>query len=149
MIPSPGPGQYTRLLLLTGTLLFLLGLVNGARIQLFHNPRMALSAHLAAVQNGLVLLIFGLMWQHVRLSIRQAAWCYWLSVYGLYGIWISLVLAALLGTSSATPIAGAGFTATAMHEAVVNLILYSSSSSIAIATTQILIGLVINSSEKA
>ncbi len=53
-----------------GALLFLLGLVNGALVQSFTNPRMGLSAHLAGVQNGLVLMVFGLLWSQLALSAR-------------------------------------------------------------------------------
>ncbi len=60
--------QTMRQLLIFGVLLFLFGLLNGAVIPYFTNPRMGLSAHLAGVQNGMVLLIFGLLWPYLTLS---------------------------------------------------------------------------------
>lgn len=48
-------------LLVNGMLLFILGLLNGLVIPFFKNKRMGLSAHLAGVQNGMVLLLFGFL----------------------------------------------------------------------------------------
>ena len=55
-------------LLVLGTILFLLGLFNGVAVPYFENSRMGLSAHLAGVQNALVLWAFGLMWKYMQLS---------------------------------------------------------------------------------
>jgi len=60
----------SRFLLISGTLLFLGGLLNGAAVQAFLNPRMGLSAHLGAVQGALVLWAFGLMWSTINLGPR-------------------------------------------------------------------------------
>ena len=51
-----------RQLIILGVVLFLIGLIQGALIPFFHNPRMALSAHLAAVQSGMAMVIFGIIW---------------------------------------------------------------------------------------
>ena len=57
-----------RMPILAGAILFLLGLIEGVLVQSFLNPRMALSAHLTAVQSGIALMIFGLVWRWVALS---------------------------------------------------------------------------------
>ena len=132
------------MLLITGMSLFLLGLLNGVAIPFFQNPRMGLSAHLAGVQNALVLIAFGLLWKHLRLSSISLQWCSLLSIYSMYAIWFSLVLAALWGTSSATPIAGAGFSASHAKETIVNILLYTGSIAIIISSIQIIVGLVLN-----
>ena len=75
---------------------------------------MGLSAHLAGVQNAFVLILFGL----------------------------SLALATVWGTSSATP--GAGYSGSMYQEMVVNTLLYSGSFTIIIASIQTIIGLVKN-----
>ena len=135
-------------LLLYGMILFLLGLINGVVIPYFDNPRMGLSAHLAGVQNAFVLILFGLIWKNVALSQSLLRWCYWFSIYSMYSIWFSLVLAAAWGTSSATPIAGAGYSGSQHQELIVNVLLYSGSLAIIIASIQIIIGLVLNGKVK-
>ena len=132
----------SRKLLLSGMILFLLGLLNGLVISLFENPRMGLSAHLAGVQNGLVLLAFGLFWQKVKLGDSAKRWCLNLNIYSMYAIWFALVLAAMWGTSSATPIAGASFSSTLTKEYIVNFFLYSGSGAIIIASIQVILGLI-------
>lgn len=57
----------------SGLLLFFLGLPLGFVIHSLPNPRVALSAHLNAVQSGTALMVLGLMWSRVRLSRRLAA----------------------------------------------------------------------------
>ncbi len=134
--------QYTRPFLIAGVLLFLLGLLNGFVLQQFANPRMALSAHLAAMQNALVLVVFGLVQKYLHQTAAAARWCYWLGVHGLYAIWVSLLLAAIWGTSGATPIAGAGFSASAVRENTVNVLLYSGSLAITVCTVLVLRALI-------
>lgn len=128
-------------LLISGVILFLLGLLTGVAVPLFENSRMGLSAHLAAVQNALVLWAFAFMWQYVNVSAKQLKICLWLSIYSMYSIWLSLVFAAIWGTSKATPIAGAGYVGEAYQEWVVNVLIYSGSVAIIVATVQILLGL--------
>lgn len=131
-------------LLVGGAALFLLGLINGLAVPYFENPRMGLSAHLAGVQNALVLIAFGLMWKYLALSSKALKLCSMLSIYSMYSIWVSLVLAAAWGTSSATPIAGAGFMGSSTQELIVNILLYSGSLAIIVASVQVLLGLVNN-----
>ena len=119
-------------LLLAGMILFLLGLLTGAGIPFFTNTRMGLAAHMAGVQNGLVLLVFGLVWKHVQFSPSQETWCKQLSIFSMYALWFAQVLAATWGTSSATPMAGAGYSGAEWQEMVVNLFLYSGSFAIII-----------------
>lgn len=128
-----------RRLLFHGMLLFLLGLLGGVVVQYLHNPRMGLTAHLAGVQNGLVLLAFGLVWQYTDPPLPQVT--YWTSLFGLYGVWLALLLAAIWGTSRSTPIAGAGFTGAPWQEMAVTLLLTSASVAIIVATALMLFGL--------
>lgn len=136
--------QPMRQLLIFGTVLFLFGLLNGAVISSFTNPRMRLSAHLAGVQNGMVLLLFGLLWPYLTLSSATLSATYWLSLYGMYAIWGGLSFAAIWGTSRATPIAGAGHSASPLYESIVQLLLSSGSVAIIVATVLVLWGLIRN-----
>jgi len=107
-----------------GAVLFLIGLIQGALIPSFLNPRMALSAHLAAVQSGMALMVFGLIWGLISLSEKWLRYCYYSSVAGIYLIWFAITLAAVLGASKALPIAGEGFSTTAIGELAVDIIVY-------------------------
>ena len=102
-----------------GIFLFLLGLVAGAFVQRMTNPRMGLSAHLGGVMTGTFLAVLGALWPELRLSPRAESAAYRLALFGTYGSSASLLLAAILGTSSMTPIAGAGHTAAGWQEAIV------------------------------
>ena len=128
-------------LLVNGMLLFILGLLNGLVIPLFKNKRMGLSAHLAGVQSGMVLLLFGFLWAHLALPETLLSVSYWLSLYSMYAIWLALLLAAIWGSSRSTPIAGAGFQASKQQELIVQLLLVSGSLAIIVASSALLWGL--------
>jgi hydroxylaminobenzene mutase len=121
------------LLVISGVLLLLLGLLNGALVNVLLNPRMGLSAHLAGVQNGMVLILFGLVWGRAQFSSFSSVANVSLAVYSMYGFWIALLLSAMWGTSASTPIAGKGFSGQAWQEAAVGALLMSSSLAITVA----------------
>ena len=112
-----------RSLLIAGTLLAFLGLALGAFLPLFTNPRMALAAHQQGIVAGVLLITFGLAWPRAALDGRRARATGRLLNVGAYALWTGSVLAALCGTSRATPIAGAGFAGTRWQELSVSLIL--------------------------
>jgi hydroxylaminobenzene mutase len=114
-------------LLASGALLFLIGLLSGVFVPQMANPRMGLSAHLAGVQNALFLLVVAAVWDHIRLSHRLRILLCWLGIASMYGFWLALQLAAIWGTSRATPIAGSGFEGLDLHEALVTFLLRASS----------------------
>ncbi len=130
-----------RELLIHGTLLFLLGLLNGVAVQGFRNPRMGLSAHLAGVQNGLVLWAFGLLWPQCALSPGVAWLAAWSAILSMYAIWFGLLLAAIWGTSRSTPIAGAGHAGSPGRELTVTALISAGSVAIIVATGLVLYGL--------
>lgn len=133
--------QTSRVLLVFGTVLFLLGLLNGGAVQSFLNPRMGLSAHLAAVQNALVLWAFGLMWANVRLGPRGRMVAAWSAVLGMYAIWLALALAGITGSSRDLPIAGKGYSGPQAADAAVAALLYAGSLASVVATVLVLFGL--------
>lgn len=132
--------NYRQILLIAGSLLFLIGLLSGVAVQVAENPRMGLSAHLAGVQNALFLLVIGAAWSHVRLPSSAAAVGTWAGIGGMYGFWFALQLAAIWGTSRGTPIAGAGFEGTVWQETIVAITLQASSAAAVIAAITILVG---------
>jgi hydroxylaminobenzene mutase len=116
---SPIPQQF----LIGGTGLALLSLLIGFAIPALANPRMGVAAHVAGLQSGMVLWALGLMWSRVALPAGAERATQILAVLGLYAVFGSLGLAALWGTSRATPIAGAGHRASPVREAVVRMVL--------------------------
>lgn len=110
-------------LIISGALLFLLGLLEGVVVPYFTNSRMGLSAHLAAVQSAMALMVFGAVWSHVALSDALLRFTAWASIFSMYVVWLGLTLAGLLGTSKATPIAGAGFQGSASAELITEAII--------------------------
>ncbi|MDP4215295.1 MAG: hydrogenase [Bacteroidota bacterium] len=109
-----------RKLKMLGMILFLLGLITGLAMTNFRNPRMGLAAHLEGVMNGVFLVVAGLIWRDLRLSATFRRITFWTLLFGSFVNWLITTLAAYLGTSNMTPIAGAGFTGTAFQEQVVN-----------------------------
>ncbi len=98
-----------RRLLWHGVFLFLLGLLVGFAVPALRNPRMGLASHLEGVMNGTFLAVLGLAWRRFALAPRARVALFWLALYGTYANWAATLLAAALGTSRSTPIAGAGF----------------------------------------
>jgi (hydroxyamino)benzene mutase len=99
-----------------GLWLFLVGLVLGAAIPKFTSPRLALSAHLTAVQSGTALLAIAWFWPQLVLGNAYADFlghALWISFWMLSA---GLTLAAAWGASRVLPIAGAGYAATALKE---------------------------------
>lgn len=86
--------QTKRTLLISGIILFFLGLLNGFVIPFFAIVRSGLSAHLAAVQGGMALLIFGLILKYIKLKKSGLTSAAWLIIYSMYAAWIALLLAA-------------------------------------------------------
>ena len=109
-------GQF---LVLSGAVLFLLGLLQGVVIELAENPRMALSAHLAAVQSGMALMIAGAVWSAVRLARPWRRLSSWTMAIGIYAVWAGMTVSALTGASGALPHAGRGYAAGPVAEGIV------------------------------
>jgi len=128
-------------LLVSGMLIFILGLINGVVIPRFKNKRMGLSSHLVGVQHGLVFLAFGLMWPRLELSAWLMTGAFWFTIYGLYAIWIALLLAGVWGTSKDTPIAGDGYQGSDGQEMIAGLLLKSGSVAILIGSIIVFLGL--------
>jgi hydroxylaminobenzene mutase len=97
--------QANRLIFL-GLLLFFLGLVIGLFVQNMTNPRMALSAHLQGITNGIFLMILGVVWGKLILSSRWLNITFWLTIYGTFANLIAVVIAAITGAGKMMPIAG-------------------------------------------
>lgn len=111
--------EFQKSLIVAGALLFLIGLLQGAAVHSFTNPRMALSAHLTAVQSGMALMIAGIVWSAVSLHPRIENVARLSVITGMYSLWLGLTLSAATGAGEILPIAGAGFTASGTADMMV------------------------------
>lgn len=119
-------GGRGRALILSGAALFLVGLAQGVVVQSFANPRMGLSAHLAAVQSGMALMLAGIVWPGAALPPLWDRACRAATAVGMWGVWFALTLAAATGAGEALPIAGAGFSGPAWAEPAVAAVVAAS-----------------------
>jgi len=126
-----------RLLLRAGFLLFLLALLGGAVIPRFTNPRLAVSAHVTGLLNGLLLVALGLCWSALRLGPGQGRLVRALFLYAAYANWAVSLLGAAWGTKRLTPVAGAGYEAAPWQEAVVQAGLLSLVLAMLVATAMV------------
>lgn len=122
-------------LIFIGIVFFLIGLIQGAVIPRAKNSRMALSGHLTAVQCGMALAIFGVIWSLVELPLFIEVVVAYGSALGFILIWLGITIASLTGASKALPIAGAGFSATVTFELVVKIMVRTGSLLSLIAST--------------
>ena len=87
-------------LLIAGAVLMILGYLHGFVLDLTPNRALGLSAHVAAIQNGLIVLVLGGVWRFVNLSNRIASLTGWLCILGLYQLWLGLFCAAMMNLTS-------------------------------------------------
>jgi hydroxylaminobenzene mutase len=102
-----------------GFVLLTLAFLTGFVIPAFHNPRMGVAAHLGAIINALILIVLGLVWELFVFGEKMARLTRVAFLYAAYGSWVVACLAAAWGTSRATPISGAGYSAAPWKEFVV------------------------------
>lgn len=102
-----------------GTAMVLLGLVSGAFLGSFANPRLALAAHVGGIMNGTLVMIIGAAWNELLLAPRSTRVLFWSLVYSGYVNWLGLVLAASFGTTRTTPLLGDGTPAAPWQEHLV------------------------------
>ncbi|WP_033924279.1 hypothetical protein [Sphingomonas sp. 35-24ZXX] len=133
---------HQRTLVVAGALLFLLGLLQGAFVQSFLNPRMALSAHLTAVQSGMAMMIAGALWTSADLRPTFSNIARWAIVIGMFGLWAGLTASAMTGASNNLPIAGAGHSAAQPTENVVSIAVLGGSVLMTIGWSIFVLGLV-------
>lgn len=124
-----------------GAVLFLVGLLQGGLVPYFTSPRLALSAHLGALQSGMALVIFGLIWPLIVLKDTWLRTAYYSLITSLYLIFLGNTLAASLGASKALPIAGAGFAASVGGELLVQVIMFVAAGLIVIGVLVVVCGL--------
>jgi hydroxylaminobenzene mutase len=132
-------GSNKRRFIVAGVLLILLGLLTGLIIPNLRNPRVAMASHVEGVMGGmLLLLVGGIVWEHVRFGERAATVITYLLFSATYANWFFLLLAAFGGTGKMLPIAGHGFQGTPARELTVTVGFVSSALSILVAFVALL-----------
>lgn len=117
---------YGHRLLKYGILLLLLGLITGFLIPIFQNPRMGLSSHLEGTLNGMLLILFGLIFPKLKLSDKFLTWVFILALFGTFTNWFTTLLAAFWDAGSEMmPIAGGGMTGLLWQEIIIKFGLIS------------------------
>jgi len=133
-----------------GIILFLLGLLTGFVIPMMRNPRMGLASHLEALMNGMFLILLGLIWHKLRLSVGALKWGYALALFGTYTNWVSNFLAAIWGAGAEMmPIAGGGYQGVAWQEVLIKVGLGSLSLAMTAVCIIVLSGLKTSTSESS
>ena len=85
-----------RQLIISGTILLLLGLFIGTAINSFSSPQIASDAHVAGVQHGMLIILLGLAWSSASLGRAELPAAIAV-VAGLYGIWLAFLIGAIRG----------------------------------------------------
>jgi hydroxylaminobenzene mutase len=128
--------------IVAGVLLILLGLLTGFIIADTRNPRVAMACHVEGIMGGmLLLLVGGVVWEHVHFGARAAKVVRYLLFYSTYANWFFLLLAALWGTGKMLPIAARGFHGAATQELIVAAGFVTSALSIVIAFIALLVSM--------
>src|SRR5512143_58307 len=124
-----------------GFVLFTLALLTGFAMPSFLNQKMALAAHVTGVLNALILMALGLAWGLLAFSPLQARLTRGAFLYATYANWGSSCLAAAWGTNRLTPLSGAGYSAAAWKEGVVQVLQVSLALAILAGAVSVVYGL--------
>ena len=103
-----------------GIVLFLLALLVGLVVPRFAVPRLALSAHLLGIMQGIFLVVLGFLWPKLALMPALSRVGFWLAVYGCFAAWTANVLASLWGAgNSMLPIAAGQARGSLLQERII------------------------------
>lgn len=116
-------------LVLRGLQLFFLALLTGLLLvagpSWIANPRGVLAGHLEAAMNGTFLILVGVFYNRVTLSATLSRICRGTLLYSTFANWFFTTLSGILGSSDATPLAGAGHHASPVVEQFILIALVS------------------------
>ena len=129
-------------LLRVGVGLVLAAALVGLAVPFFAVPRLALSAHLVGLLQGILLLIAGLLWPRLSLRPGLSTAATWLLIYqGIAAPSANALAAAWTAGGSVVPMAAAGVQGSPVHEAIVNVGLRSAGGALVVALVLVLWGL--------
>ena len=136
-------------LLFLGLLLFLIGLIIGMIVPLFANPRLGVSSHIEGVLNGIFLIVLGLIWHKVDLSLKWLKITFYLAIYGTFVNCFGILIAAIFNAGKMLGIAANGQEGAPLVEGIVSFCLISLSIAMVIVSIALLVGLKRNMKQKA
>jgi len=101
--------------------------LEGFAIPYFAVPRLGLSVHTLSALQSILLLALGLVWPRLDFSAATSRLAFWLFVYSTFAILAAYVLAATWGAGNETiPLAAGTAHGSALQEAVIRGVAYSS-----------------------
>jgi hydroxylaminobenzene mutase len=131
-----------RRLLQIGVALLLFTSLEGFAIPYVAAPILGRSVHTLSALLAVLLLAFGLLWPRLRLGAPSARLAFWLLVYSGLAIVAAFLLGSIWGAGSTTmPLAAEGARGSALQEAIIKVVAYSSAPTGIIAFALILWGL--------
>jgi hydroxylaminobenzene mutase len=129
-------------LLQVGIGLFLFAVLVGFAIPHFTVPRIALSAHLIGMLQGMFLTVVGLLWPRLTLTSGQLKITFWLLVYEAVAATLSNLLAAAWGAGNTMiPMAAGAAHGSNGQEIVITIGLRSTALSLVVALLLVVWGL--------
>jgi (hydroxyamino)benzene mutase len=129
-------------LLQIGVALLLFTSLEGFAIPYVAAPILGRSVHTLSALLAVLLLVFGLLWPRLRLGASGARHAFWLLVYSGLAIVAAFLLGSIWGAGSTTmPLAAEGARGSALQEAIIKGVAYSSAPTGIIAFALILWGL--------
>ena len=142
MEPSSDRSREAQRLLQIGIGLVLFAVLLGLAIPHFTVPRLALSAHLVGILQGIFLGVVGLLWSRLSLTPRQLKLTFGLIVYQAVAATLANLLAGAWGAgNSIIPMAAGAAHGSISQEIVINIGLRSSAAALIAALGLILLGL--------
>jgi hydroxylaminobenzene mutase len=108
-----------------GFILIFIALISGLFIPTMAIPRLGLSSHTIGILGGVLLIAIGAIWAQFVLSGKQLTCLYYSWLYSSYMNWLGCLSGAILGAGTATPVASAGVTGSALSELIVSAMLVS------------------------
>ena len=136
-------------LIFLGLLLFLIGLIIGMIVPVFANPRLGVSSHIEGVLNGIFLIVLGLVWHKVELSLKWLSITFYLAIYGTFVNCFGILIAAIFNAGKMLGIAANGQEGAPLVEGIVSFCLISLSIAMLIVSIVLLVGLKRHMKQKA
>ena len=128
-------------LIFYGLLLFLIGLIIGMIVPVFANPRLGVSSHIEGVLNGIFLIVIGLVWHKVELSLKWLNITFYLAIYGTFVNCFGILIAAIFNAGKMLGIASNGQEGAPLVEGIVSFCLISLSIAMLLANIILLVGM--------
>lgn len=142
MEPTAAQLRQGHRLLQAGVAIFLAALFIGLALPYMAVPRLALSAHLVGMLQGIFLLVLGLAWGRLTLGRGPLALAFCLLIYQAIAAPVANLLAALWGAgNSIIPMAAGAAHGTPLQETVINFGLRSAGAALIVALVLVLWGL--------